>query len=252
MTDVNGKQYRVAYDIFLANVKNFNTLEYLGVVGKTDAADEKEQWGIDRNQFYKVFYVDRKGQRRFAALYRGRETVAPKGYYVASSESEQVYSVEWWVIKALEKRLEELRDKNFLKIEPEDISQVVIGERLNIRQVGRYWSVNGKKTAEVDTRRVDNLVQSIAFLRAEKVFATNRSFDDLKEKLTVTYNKPEKGISRRKEQVISFYLGKEGEEYYAKIIGQPETYQVPDSSASILTNQPSYYYSNVSSSAPKE
>lgn len=231
------KPYSVTSSSFLANVKNFNTLDYLSTLGSTN---EEGEWGINRSHFYTVFYRDKKGREKSKTLYRGNKTIAPKGYYVAASDSEKIYSVEEWAVKALEKKLEEIRVKDFLKIDPEDISVVNIGNWLYIERIGVYWSVNGKPPNEVDMTHVDALVQDIGFLKAEKVFATNIIFDDLREKITIIYKHKKEGSN----QTTAFYLSGKKEKAYAVIPGQEETYELMPTFLSIITNPPSHYYSN--------
>ena len=235
------EKYPISSSAFLANVKNFNTLEYLSVVDNTN---NEKKWKIDRNQFYQFFYFDqfdqsnKKDKVKTATLYRGGRATAPKGYYVAFSDSEKIYSVEEWVIKALEKKPEELRNKKVFNIEPEDLFSVEIGLDFKIKQVGKHWSINGSKTSEVNTRRVDTLVQNIAFLKAKKVFSTNIPFDDIKKKITISYKK-----KNETNQTIWFYLGLEKEKYYCKLPNQKETYELEKYYVSIITN-PIYYYLN--------
>ena len=228
--------YAVPENSFLANVKNFNTTQYVSIVD-TSTNEEREKWGIDRTQAYSLFLTNRDREVEIHTLYRGKKTVAPKGYYLAYNRSPRIYSVEEWVVKALEKKVEDLRDKDFLRVEPEEIVELQIGDQLRVRKGKAGWNVNGQSPDRVNTDRVDTLVQMVGFMRAQKVLSSSRSLFSNPTRIEVLYRR------RRVFQKKVFFMEEIKGSWHACLRKNAETsYLLDDACRAVVENPAAYYW----------
>jgi len=183
------KRYVASQNEALANVKNFNTLEYKKVIEYN--TNNKKRWGIVNN-YYKLFLKDDDDKLKTYTLMSGKKSFDGSGYYVSVNNSTNIYLVEKWVVLALQKDLNKLRDKDFLKVEPEDIVRIKFNDNVFTKQ-GLGWTYNKISSKKLDLKKVDTLAQNIAYMVAKNIMPDNFKFDvskaDLKLKIYVEKKK---------------------------------------------------------------
>ncbi|MFC1504659.1 DUF4340 domain-containing protein, partial [Spirochaetota bacterium] len=163
------KRYPAGQSDVFANVKNFNTTEYIRIVSSN--LDSAGKYGlVKRNAWYALYLTNEKGEEESHTLYSGNETFDKKGFYVIYSRSSNIYACEMWVVKALQKKIPDLREKDFLKVEPEDIRKVSFAGNLFTKQ-GYSWSYNKIAEDETDIKKIETLIHEISFMAAKEVCA---------------------------------------------------------------------------------
>ncbi|HBE04061.1 MAG: hypothetical protein A2096_12790 [Spirochaetes bacterium GWF1_41_5] len=160
------KKYPAAYNAVFANVKNFNTLQYISAV--SDNISDEHKYGFPSKREYTIYETALDGSVSVKKLIAGAKTYTG-GWYCKSSETQnRVFDCEFWVVKALEKTLDDLREKDFLKIEPEEIIKVSYGTRVFEKQ-GMEWTCSFVAREKTDLKKIEQFIQDIGFMVAEKI-----------------------------------------------------------------------------------
>lgn len=176
----NGNWYDIAQgtvidlenDSAFANVKNFNTIDTLSSLGTF--SNMAELGFSPTNNKYDLILEDLEGKKTIYSFYSGDLLPTSNGYYFYQDSSEtnlsetNVYAVEAWVVKALQKKLDAIRDKNFIDAGPEEIVYVQFNN-MTITKNELNWRVNLKPVAQSDTTKIDALAYDIAYFKADKV-----------------------------------------------------------------------------------
>lgn len=159
----------------IANVKNFNTADYILAV--QDNTNSLARWGLDRTEnWYRIWVKDNKGIPAEFTIYEGNASQAPQGFYARFSGSSNVYSLEHWVIMALRKSIADLRYRSFFPPEPETIIGVKYGPvTITRNEEDLTWRVNDLPTNEINMRTVDDIVQALGYMKAFKVYESDET-----------------------------------------------------------------------------
>ncbi|MBL8992407.1 MAG: DUF4340 domain-containing protein [Spirochaetia bacterium] len=151
----------------IANVKNFNTCDYVEEIGTTN--EDLKKWGLDRPSNRYTIWIREGILLTEHTIHQGRELDKPNGFYLRYNQSSNVFFVEDWVVRALQKTTGDLRQKDFLAVEPEKIREIRFRD-IQIQKVGLFWSVNGRAKEKVQLKHADEAAQKLGFVKADYVY----------------------------------------------------------------------------------
>ncbi len=188
-TRINGKWYitdpelgLAEQDEAVANVKNFNTFEYISTVGNTNK--DLSKYGLDSAENYYTIYLKTNNHTAAHTFYQGNATgLKPPGYYIRYNKSPEIYHVRDYIILALQKELAVLPDKNLIEFEQENVVTVRFNRNL-IRKKGVFWEFNDFPQHKIIMTNIDFLVHYLALLKAEKVLFNNKIKTKLKNEVS--------------------------------------------------------------------
>lgn len=198
---------------FLANVKNFNTMEYLHIVQKD--VEDPSNWGVDGERVYKLFLQNPQKVYEFQI---GSFVKSFRGYYLYYNAT--IYSVPSWVVEAIEKNPQELRQGYFLQKEVEQVIslRIFFQNQLSIfvKKEGLYWKVNGFSKEFLNISNVDGLVQDIFYAKSEAIFCQqDEKFSQLWEEFQSVNGQSVTAVVVCSDGTkIKFTLFKKGEQLY--------------------------------------
>lgn len=205
-----------------ANVKNFLSLEVIetfGTLKQLKSSENKveiDPLALDVSASDEVFtidYIKDKKPHHFSLQVIKKHNVL-QAYFVFFDE--KIHLVTDWYILALRKSLDDVVEKDFLKIEPRKIVRIETDDYVLVKRKLYYELLGNKQKTSVE--KIDQLVQNLGFLTAEravtdaaeqKLIATKKN---ILQRFTIDLN------DRRKIKLIIFYVDqKEKSGVYAKI-----------------------------------
>lgn len=116
-----------------ANVKNFNTMQIDTIVTNLS---EKDLFGLE-NPKTKFTIID---DGLIHTFYVGNRTADNEKYYVQYNG--EYFTIEWVYVDALKKDVSMLRDKDFLKIRPEEVVAIAIYSNRTYKRIDRINATN--------------------------------------------------------------------------------------------------------------
>jgi Domain of unknown function (DUF4340) len=148
------------------------------------------------------------------------------GYYAKSSAVEGIYKVPSTLGQALDKNLEDFRNKKLFDLGSDDPNKIEIRDGAKTyfltRSGEEWWSGSAKK---MDAATVDDLIEKLRDLSASKF--VDSGFSAAAIDLTVTSND-----GKRIEKVA---ISKAGDNYIAKRENEPTLYQIDSKAVDDLT-----------------
>ena len=203
-----------------ANVKNFLSIKAIETFGTLDQIKndkvEIDPSALDisaSNEVFTIDYIKNKETNQFSIKVIKKHDVL-QAYFVFFDE--KIHLVQDWYVLALRKSLDDVIEKDFLKIEPRKIIRIEAKDYVLLKK-GLYYDLleNDKKTS---VEKIDQLVQNLGFLAAERAVidpSEQKSIANPKnvlQRFSIDLN------DRRKIKLIIFYTDqKEKSGIYAKI-----------------------------------
>lgn len=221
----------------IANVKNFNTCDFVEEVGTTN--EDLKKWGLDRPSNRYTIWTREGILLTEHTIFQGRELDKPNGFYLRYNQSSNVFFVEDWVIRALQKKTGDLRQKDFLGVDPEKIKEIRFRD-IQILKLGLFWTVNGRAKEKVQLKHADEAAQKLGFVKAEYVFTRGEQPEVFSaEPLVSIFLRWETQNGREKEDTLSVI--RRDDQCYVRLSAGDLVYRVPSDFISTYTNAVSYF-----------
>jgi hypothetical protein len=137
-------------------------------------------------------------------------------YYAKSSAVPGVYKIASDVAQALDKRLDDFRDKklfDFGYTDPNAIQFQADGTNYSLTRSGEDWLLNGKKA---DAANVGTFIDSLRNLSAAKLLDSGSLHREMEVSVT----------SKQAKRVERVQIGKQGPNYFAQRENEPTLYQL--------------------------
>jgi len=143
----------------------------------TDTPPSVAQYGLEKPHVAVTAYTDKSGEEHQSLLIGFKESGEGKnGYYARRGERVPVYTVQSWVVSALDKRLLDMRDKTVMTFDPGAVATVKVD-----RQSGAYalkrdaagnWTVaQDRETSQASASFVQRYVENLRDLRGMSILA---------------------------------------------------------------------------------
>ncbi|MDH4128799.1 MAG: DUF4340 domain-containing protein [Spirochaetota bacterium] len=216
-------------------LKSFSNMRYNKILKKDDVSkDELEyklklkDFGLDNPEtFFSVWTSDGKK----LTLYRGIHFSG--GIYAKNNLSDDIYVInnKHFSPDNLEQHINNLRDKDFLKLNEPDIKEVIIN-RIRFNKHKGKWLINDLKKEKTDTFKTGEVISDLLNIRA-------RSF--IQSKDVKYYNIPfnEKSIHltiKIKDRAIEFFMSKHNSKVFVKGLDNPIIYEISALNTSSFNN----------------
>ena len=203
-----------------ANVKNFLSIEAIETFGTLDQIKndkvEIDPSALDisaSNEVFTIDYIKNKKTNQFSLKVIKKHDVL-QAYFVFFDE--KIHLVKDWYVLALRKSLDDVIEKDFLKIEPRKIVRIEAKDYVLLKK-GLYYDLleNDKKTS---VEKIDQLVQNLGFLAAERAVTDPSEHKSIANPKNILQRFSIDLNDRRKIKLIIFYIDqKEKSGIYAKI-----------------------------------
>ena len=134
-----------------------------------DSPQAPEVYGLGADSH--VIYFTAKGSDHGLRL--GNRAPVGEGQYVvpaAQDPAEKVFTVASWRVNAIQKDLDDIRDKRVLDFDRDSVDQIVIAwedTRVELVRQGEGWHMRAPVSDQADASTVDRLLSDLAFMRAE-------------------------------------------------------------------------------------
>lgn len=221
----------------IANVKNFNTCDFVEEVGTTN--EDLKKWGLDRPSNRYTIWIRDGILLAEHTVFQGKELDKPNGFYVRYNHSSNVFFVEDWVVRALQKNTGDLRQKDFLGVDPEKIKEIRFRD-VHIQKIGLFWTVNGFAKEKVQLKHADEAAQKLGFVKADYVFVREEEPELFSVPPQVEiYLRWETQNGREKEETLS--VVRRDDKCFVRLSKGDLLFRVSQDFISTFTNRQSYF-----------
>jgi hypothetical protein len=143
----------------------------------TDTPPSVSQYGLDKPHVAATAYTGKSGEEHQSLLIGFKESGEGKsGYYARRGERVPVYTVQSWLVSALDKRLLDMRDKMVMTFDPAAVATIKVDRQSRgytlTRDAAGNWTVdeNGKPS-QASASFVQRYIENLRDLRGMSILA---------------------------------------------------------------------------------
>ena len=146
----------------------------LQVLGSLKPERKFQPEGKDLNEFGlnpPLVRIDFMAQGKKFELHLGSKTVAGQAQYVKASLLPDIYLVEAFTIKELDRDVLALREKKVFSLSPDQIEGLEIGvgkRNLQLAKTAQGWAEKGQPEKRLDKNRVESLILDLTWVKAKE------------------------------------------------------------------------------------
>jgi hypothetical protein len=232
-----------AYPADATTMRSFlSSLRSMRAVDFPDPLSDPSAYGFDSPQLRLTLYLGKNNAEKNIIV--GKENDKKELYLQASGQPPTVYTVSEWVLRDLNKKLSEFRDKTLLAFDRDKITAVELKRRDGghvklIRGDDKHWRVDGSSGKPAETT-ISQFIGDVHDLKGYDIAADNPaelspfSLDQPLLALTV-FGEDDKPVG---SVLIGEVKGSEKKEYAAMKEGGPTVFLIRDYLITRLNKQP--------------